>query len=74
MNLFKLLIPKDKAQTVTEFESWTVSWKVKTGWSDDTKQMTKVFIKDDEAKEFEKQLVESANFIGCWIQTSRYKN
>ncbi len=74
MNLFKLFIPKEKAQVVTELESWSVTWYVKTGWSNDTKRSTKVFIKIEDAKEFEKQLNESANFIGCWIKIDFNKN
>lgn len=74
MNLFKLFIPKEKAQVVTELESWTVTWYVKTGWSDDTKRAAKVFVKNEDAKEFEKQLIESAKFIGCWIDTSCSRN
>jgi hypothetical protein len=30
MNLFKLFIPKEKAQVITEVESWTVKWEVTT--------------------------------------------
>ena len=74
MNLFKLLIPKEKSQTVTELESWTVTWKIKTGWSDQTKTKSKVFIKQADAKEFEKQLNESADFVGCWIYTDLIRN
>jgi hypothetical protein len=74
MNLLKLLIPKEKIQTVTELESWTVTWYVKTGWSDATKRQAKVFIKLDDAKEFERQLNEQAKFIGCWISTDLSKN
>jgi hypothetical protein len=46
MNLFKLFIPKDKAQEVTELESWTVSWMVSTSirWGEG-KTFNKVFIK-----------------------------
>lgn len=74
MNLLKLFIPKEKAQTVTELESWTVTWYVKTGWSDDTKRQAKVFINESEALEFKKQLKESAKFIGCWINIDLDKN
>ena len=74
MNLFKLLIPKDKAQEVTELESHTVTWWVKSGWGDATDRYAKVFIDKGEAKEFEKQLKESAKFIGCWIRTQRERN
>lgn len=69
MNLFKIFMPKEKMQTATELESWTVTWYVKTGWSDNTRRQAKVFIKYDEAKEFERQLNEQAKFIGCWIST-----
>lgn len=74
MNLFKLFIPKENQQIVTELESWTVTWEYKTGWSDATKIKTKVFIKKEDALEFEKQLIESAKFIGCWLYTDSYKN
>lgn len=74
MNLFKLFIPKDKAQVVEELESFTVTWKYKTGWSDNYATKHKVFIKEDDAKEFRKQLEESASFIGCWISTSLNRN
>ena len=33
MNLFKILIPKEKAQEITEIESFSVTWFVKTGWA-----------------------------------------
>ena len=74
MKLFKILIPKEKSQEVTELESYTVTWYVKIGWSDSTRRQAKVFIKEEEAKEFEKQLKESAKFIGCWIVTEFEKN
>lgn len=74
MNIFKIFIPKEKMQTVTELESWTVTWYVKTGWSDKTKRQAKVFIKNDEAKEFKRQLEEQAKFIGCWISTEITRN
>lgn len=74
MRLLKLLIPKEKAQEVTELESYSVTWHVKTGWSNQTSRKAKVFIKEGEAREFEKQLKESANFIGCWISTDLVKN
>lgn len=74
MNLFKLFIPKEKMQTVTELESWTVTWYVKTGWTDNTRRQAKVFIKKEDAKEFERQLLEQAKFIGCWISTDLTTN
>lgn len=74
MNIFKLFIPKENAQTVEELESYSVSWKYKTGWSDSVEERHKVFIKKSDAEEFEKQLIESAKFIGCWIRTNLKRN
>lgn len=74
LNLFKIRIPKDNSQEVTELQSWTVIWEVKTGWSNDTKKSSKVFIKESDSIEFRKQLEESAKFIGAWISTSRSQN
>jgi hypothetical protein len=74
MNIFKLFIPKEKAQVVEELESFTVSWQYRTGWSDRVHTQHKVFIKEAHAKEFEKQLKESAKFIGCWINTDLIRN
>jgi len=75
MSLFrKIFIPKEAAQEVEELISYTVKWEVKTGWCDSTKVAHKVFVNNDDAKEFEKQLTESAKFLGCWTQTSINKN
>jgi len=74
MNIFKLFIPKEKAQVVEELESFTVSWQYKTGWSDNVHTQHKVFINKSDAQEFEKQLKESAKFIGCWIDTELNRN
>lgn len=74
MNLFKIFIPKEKMQSITELESWTVTWYVKTGWSDQSRRQSKVFIKKSDAEEFQKQLNESARFIGCWIETNFIRN
>jgi hypothetical protein len=74
MNIIKLFIPIEKAQTVEELESFTVTWQYKTGWSNDVNTRHKVFIKESDANEFKKQLEESASFIGCWIKTSIKKN
>jgi hypothetical protein len=75
MNLFKLFIPKEKAQVVTELESWTVSWEVATSlmWGD-SKVFNKVFIKQPDAKEFEKQLKESASFLNTPIRVEVVRN
>lgn len=69
-----ILIPEDHAQEVTELESYTVKWEVKTGWSDNTKVSHKCIISEKDAKEFKKQLEESAKFIGAWIRTDMYRN
>lgn len=75
MNLFKILIPKDGGQEVTELESWKVSWKVVTDFNFGyTTVKYKCFIKEDEAKEFKKQLEECAKFIGTPIETEISRN
>lgn len=74
MNLIKLFLPKEKIKVVTEVESWTVSWQVRTGWSNNTKVQYKVFINEKDAEMFEDQLKKQAEFIGCWISTDMYKN
>jgi len=70
----EILIPKDNAQEVTVLESWTVSWEIKTGWSNATEKFYKCFVDEEEAKEFKKQLQECAKFINAWISTDLYKN
>ena len=55
-------------------ESFTVTWYVKEGWSGSTLRRAKVFVDKNEAKEFEKQLNESAKFIRCWIKTELERN
>ncbi len=74
MKLINLFIPKDKAQVVSEVESWSVCWFTKTGWANEKKQSAKVFTNKKDAVEFEKQLNESAKFIGCWIEIRLSKN
>lgn len=75
MNLFKILIPKDKAQEVTELESWKVSWEVASSirWGEGVVRY-KCFIKEDEAKEFKNQLESSAKFIRTQIRTEIERN
>jgi len=70
MNLFKIFIPKDKAQEVTELESYTVTWKVLEGWHNAKIIYHEVFIYKDDAEEFKKQLEESAKFIKAYISVS----
>jgi hypothetical protein len=51
MNLFKLFIPKDKGQVVTELESWTVRWEVATSLRWGQPQVYhKVFVKENKLK------------------------
>lgn len=73
-NIFKILIPKDNAQEITELESFTVKWIIQGNGYGDTIIKHKSFINKDDAKEFEKQLKSSADFIGAWIKTELYKN
>lgn len=74
MNLFKLLIPKENTQEIQELESWTVTWQVYEGRYMSYDKYSKVFVNKEHAKEFEKQLVESAKFIKAYIKTDLTKN
>lgn len=77
LNIFKtkkITIPKDNAQTITELESWTIKWSTQGNTYGSEIVNFKTFIKESEAKEFEKQLLESAKFIKIWIHTKLYKN
>ena len=75
MNVFKIFIPKEKSQVITELESWTVSWEVAKSirWGEGS-ECNKVFINEAEAKEFLKQLIESAAFIKTPIKTEMIQN
>lgn len=72
--LSPILIPEDNAQEVTELESFTVQWEIKTGWSNATERYYKCIINEKDALEFKKQLEESAKFINAWIRTSIKRN
>ena len=74
MNIFKILIPKDKAQEVTELESYTLRWEIQANGYDRTKVKHKSFIKKEDAEEFKKQLKSSAEFLGTWVETKITKN
>lgn len=75
MNLFKLFIPKNNAQQITEVESWTVRWKVATSIEfGDSQVFNKVFIVEKDALEFKKQLELSAVFINTPIRTKIIRN
>ena len=79
-NIFKtkkVTIPLDNAQTVTELESWTIEWtsyKQDFGTYARSKHNAKVFIKEEEANEFKKQLKESAEFINSTVHIEKKKN
>ena len=75
MNIFKIFIPKENLQEVSELESWTVSWEIATSvkWGDPVIKY-KCFVNEDEAVEFKKQLEKSAKFIGTPIYTKMYQN
>lgn len=62
------------AGSFSEVDSWTVSWKVYTGWSQDTMTRNKVFTNENLGREFEKQLLDSAKFIKAYISVDMYKN
>lgn len=72
-NIFKILIPKEKAQEIIELQSFTVKWVFET-YYDKHKTRFKSFIKIEDANEFAKQINESANFIGMNITTEIYQN
>lgn len=74
MNLLKLLIPKDKAQEVTELESYTLRWEIQANGYSSVKVQHKSFLKKGDAQEFEKQLESSADFLGTWVNTKITKN
>lgn len=58
----------------TQIESYTVEWRYKTGWCDDTNTKIKVFTDKDTAKDYEKYLEDCAEAIGCWLSVHTYKN
>ena len=74
MNIFKILIPKDKAQEVTELESYTLKWDIQGNGYNDRNVKYKSFIKKEDAQEYEKQLKNSADFIDTWIETNITRN
>ena len=74
MNIFKILIPKNDAQEVTELESYTLRWEIQANGYDKLSVHHKSFIKKDDAEEYEKQLKSSAKFLGTWVNTKVYRN
>lgn len=79
-NLFKtkkLEIPSGETKELTEVEFWTVSWSAYIYIINDSgraKKHHKVFLKEEEAIEFIKQLEKCAKFIHTDIHTSITKN
>ncbi len=74
MNIFKIFIAKDKAQTVTELESWTLKWSIQGSTYMSEIVQHKAFINKKDALEFEKQLKSSADFLGCWVTITIKRN
>jgi hypothetical protein len=74
MNTFKILIPKDNAQTVTELESYTLEWRIQGEMYRSEVVKHKSFINKNDAEMYEKQLKESAKFLGTWVKTNIYRN
>ena len=74
MNIFKIFIPKDNAQQITELESWTLKWEIQGNGYETVKVFHKSFIYKKDAEEFEKQLKSSAKFLGTWVDTYLTKN
>ena len=74
-NILKLFIPSGDQKEVKELESWTVSWRVSGAirWGD-PKEFNKCFVDENEAKEFRRQLVKSAEFIKTPIVTEIVRN
>ena len=74
MKLFKLFIPKDKAQEVIELESFTLKWKIQGDSYGSYKVFHKCFISNNDAKKYEEQLKSAAELLGTWVNTSITKN
>ena len=72
--LFKVLIPKEDAQEVTELESWTLKWEIQGNGYCEVTTKYKSFIKIADAEEYVKQLESCAKFLGTWVRTSITKN
>lgn len=70
----KIKIPTSSRQEVNELQSWTVTWEIQANGYCERITFNKVFIKQDEAKEFEKQLKDAATFLGTWVDVSIKEN
>lgn len=73
-NIFKILIPGNSTQEVTELESWTLCWKIQGSTFGSKIVQHKSFIDKDECKEFGKQLKNAAEFLGTWVEVTITKN
>jgi len=77
MNLFKIFIPKEKQQAVTELESWTIKWSVFNKYVSSYGHLEthhKAFIKEEDADEFKRQLNEQAKFLRTYIEVIKIYN
>lgn len=74
MKIFKRSIPKEDAQEVTELQSWTLKWEIQGDMYKTRETFFKTFINLAEAKEYEKQLKSSADFLKAWVETYIYEN
>lgn len=62
--LKKLKLPTGETKEVDALESWTVSWRARTGdFSGDWETKTEVFIDEQAAKDFAKQLENAKLFL-----------
>ena len=72
--LFKILIPGNNTQEVTELESWTLCWKIQGETYGSKIVKYKSFIDENECKEFGKQLKNAAKLLGTWVEVTMDKN
>ena len=62
--LKKLITPTGETKEVDALESWTVSWRARTGdFHGEWKTINEVFIDEATAKDYAKQLETSAKFL-----------
>lgn len=73
-NLLKLVIPSGTTKEIPEVESFTVTWQVYTGWSGEVQVKHKVFISENDAREFKAQLVAAAKLLDSWLGIKINKN
>jgi len=62
--LKKIFLPTGQVKEVDALESWTVSWKARTGdFSGNWRMCYEVFIDENTAKEYKQRLEESTKFL-----------